>query len=171
MTGTGRLDKEPANAVNVGVQAGHEAASPVLARLLSAAASDPGRPALRFFGRATTYRDLGLNVEERAAGLRRLGLGPGARLGVLLPNCPALVTYTFAAYAVGASVVMLDPDASGPELTAAVLAARVTVLVTCDLTGVHTKALALAMQGILDRVVVVTFASQLPLAADRKSVV
>lgn len=165
MTGTGPLDKGLANTVDAAIEAGSEAASPVLARLLAAVASDPGRTALRFMGRATTYRDLGLKVEERANGLRHLGLGPGARLGVLLPNCPALVTYVFAAYAIGATVVLLDPEAADAELAATVQAARVRVLVTCDLAAVQAKGLALAQQGLLDRVVVVAFASQLPLAA------
>src|SRR5262245_20298346 len=63
-----------------------------LTRLLdSAAARHPRRPALYFLGRTITYRTLLQSVDRCAAGLRKLGVHPGDRVSLILPNCPQQV--------------------------------------------------------------------------------
>ena len=47
---------------------------------------------------------------------KNLGLAPGERLGIFLPNCPQLVMAYHAALRLGAVAVMLNPLLSPKEL-------------------------------------------------------
>ena len=46
----------------------------------------PGRVALEFFGRTTSYADLEEQILRAANGLRKLGVGAGDRVAIVLPN-------------------------------------------------------------------------------------
>ena len=84
--------------------------------LLQAAEQSPQSPALVFFGRTTTYGELNTRTASLASALQNLGLAPGERLGIFLPNCPQLVMAYHAALRLGAVVVMLNPLLSPKEL-------------------------------------------------------
>jgi len=84
--------------------------------LLQAAEKSPQAPALVFFGRAITYGQLDTQTARLAGALKKLGLAPGERLGIFLPNCPQLVMAYHAALRLGAVVVMLNPLLSAKEL-------------------------------------------------------
>jgi long-chain acyl-CoA synthetase len=84
--------------------------------LLQAAAKIPQASALAFFGRIFTYRELSEQAARLAQAFKTLGLNPGDRLGLMLPNCPQLVTAYHAALRLGAVVVMLNPLLSPKEL-------------------------------------------------------
>jgi long-chain acyl-CoA synthetase len=58
-----------------------------------AAAAFTNRPALSFEGRRWTYGELDAMVDRATAGLRRLGLQPGDKLGLCLPNTPYFVVF------------------------------------------------------------------------------
>ena len=61
-----------------------------LSRMLDDAARRfPDRIALDFLGKSTTYRQLSEQVARAAEALRRLGVGRGDVVGVILPNCPS----------------------------------------------------------------------------------
>ena len=80
-----------------GVPAQIEDPSQTLPEMLSASVKAFGRrPALDFFGAVTTYRELGEQVERAAEGLRRLGVGAGDRVALVLPNCPQHVVAFYA---------------------------------------------------------------------------
>lgn len=74
------------------------------------------RTALDFFGREVSYRALGEQVARAAAGLRRLGVGPGDRVAILLPNCPQHVIAFYAVLRIGAIVVEQNPLYTESEL-------------------------------------------------------
>ena len=84
--------------------------------LLQAAERSPQAPALVFFGRTTTYGELNTQTAALASALKDLGLAPGDRLGIFLPNCPQLVMAYHAALSLGAVAVMLNPLLSPKEL-------------------------------------------------------
>ena len=84
--------------------------------LLHAAEQSPQAPALVFFGRTTTYGELNTQTASLASALENLGLAPGERLGIFLPNCPQLVMAYNAALRLGAVAVMLNPLLSPKEL-------------------------------------------------------
>ena len=139
-------------------------AQPVRAFLDRAVRAFGPRPALRFMGRVTSYADFNARIDEATGVLRMLGAGPGVRIGLMLPSSPVVAVYVYAAFAVGATVVPLDPDAPQLELSEAAATSKINLLVTCDLAEILPKALALARPGGIACVVVVSFASMLLLA-------
>ncbi|MBC7308083.1 MAG: AMP-binding protein, partial [Dietzia sp.] len=73
-------------------------------------------PALQFFGRRTTYAELGDQVARAAEGLRRLGVRHGDRVALILPNCPQHVVAFYAVLRLGAVVVEHNPLYTSREL-------------------------------------------------------
>ncbi len=63
-----------------------------------------------------TYADLALSVDCLAFGLGEMGIEPGQRISLLLPNCPEFVYGYFAAAALGAIVVPVNPLLKPAEL-------------------------------------------------------
>lgn len=76
----------------------------------------PDRPALEFFGRETTYAELGDQIDRAAEGLRRLGVGHGDTVALVLPNCPQHVVAFYAALRLGAIVIEHNPLYTPREL-------------------------------------------------------
>ncbi|RXZ70955.1 long-chain-fatty-acid--CoA ligase [Agromyces albus] len=72
--------------------------------------------ALEFFGRTTTYAELGEQVERAAEGLRRLGVKHGDPVAIVLPNCPQHVVAFYAVLRLGAIVVEHNPLYTPREL-------------------------------------------------------
>ncbi|MCX7892820.1 MAG: long-chain-fatty-acid--CoA ligase [Burkholderiales bacterium] len=78
--------------------------------LEAAAARYPGKPALVFYGRELSYRDLAREVEALAGFMeRRLGVARGDRVLVDLQNSPQFVIAYYAALRVGAVAVPVNP--------------------------------------------------------------
>jgi len=82
----------------------------------SAVAAGDESVALQFFGRETTYRQLGDEIARAAEGLRRLGVKAGDRVALILPNCPQHVVAFYAALRLGAVVVEHNPLYTAREL-------------------------------------------------------
>jgi len=76
----------------------------------------PARPALEFFGKETTYAELGEQIERAAEGLRRLGVKKGDPVALVLPNCPQHVVAFYAILRLGAIVVEHNPLYTPREL-------------------------------------------------------
>lgn len=103
------------------------------AELLDLAAERwPGSPALCHLGRELTYRELRHDVEQFSTALARLGVEPGDRVGLVLPNSPQLVIGLFAVIRLGAVAVPLSPACPAPVLTGALVDAEAGVVVCTD---------------------------------------
>lgn len=76
----------------------------------------PEHTALEFFGRETSYAALGAQIDHAAEGLRRLGVKPGDRVALVLPNCPQHVVAFYAILRVGGIVVEHNPLYTPREL-------------------------------------------------------
>ncbi len=88
-----------------------------LVDIVAASARDyPDAPALQFFGRETTYRDLQSAIDRAAAGLQALGVGPGDPVAIVLPNCPQHIVAFYAILRLGAIVVEHNPLYTPREL-------------------------------------------------------
>ncbi|GAA3626716.1 long-chain-fatty-acid--CoA ligase [Microbacterium awajiense] len=88
-----------------------------LVDIVSASARDyPDAPALQFFGRTTTYRQLEAQIARAAAGLRELGVGAGDPVAIVLPNCPQHIVAFYAILRLGAVVVEHNPLYTPREL-------------------------------------------------------
>src|SRR3979411_2891118 len=82
---------------------------PLHAALSAMAARFPARPAIRFFGRSITYRELDAAANRFANVLLGLGLTQGDRVALLMPNCPQMVIAYYGALRAGAVVVPTSP--------------------------------------------------------------
>jgi len=88
-----------------------------LVEMLERSVAEGGeRPAMEFFGRRTSYTELGEQVDRAAEGLRRLGVRPGDRVALILPNCPQHVVAFYAVLRLGAVVVEHNPLYTAREL-------------------------------------------------------
>lgn len=67
-----------------------------------------GAPALLYEGRRISYAELAETVQRLAGGLRRLGVRPGDRVALWLPNVPAYVMLVFALARLGAVSVAVN---------------------------------------------------------------
>jgi long-chain acyl-CoA synthetase len=132
-------------------------------RLQSTAKRHPKCPALWFQGRKTTYRELLQDVTQAATVLSRFQVIPGDVVGLLLPSSPMLVIYAHAASIVGASIIPLDPTLNDGELTNLVTVGAVQTLVTLDLAETLPIAERLLERGLVQRVLVTPYRSQIPI--------
>src|SRR5262249_31348088 len=87
-----------------------------LTHLRRHAATSPRHPVLRFMGSTITYSSLELEIRRVAAGLAALGVCPGDRIGLVLPNCPQFLIAEFAAWWLGAIVCPVNPTYPDDEL-------------------------------------------------------
>ncbi|MBX3693907.1 MAG: AMP-binding protein [Steroidobacteraceae bacterium] len=110
-------------------------------RLLDEAAQRwPDRPALEFYGRRIDYRELHALAARTAAGLQRLGVRPGDRVGLYLPNCPQYPLAFFGALLAGAVVVNLSPLDAATTLAHKIEDSGAELLITLDLAALYPNA-------------------------------
>jgi long-chain acyl-CoA synthetase len=83
------------------------------------AARWPSRPALFFKGATITYSTLEKSSSRLAAGLASIGVKPGDRVAIILPNCPQFIVAEIAAWKAGAIVCPVNPTYTDRELEAA----------------------------------------------------
>src|SRR5258708_14976805 len=98
--------------------------------LRSAARRFPLRTALIFEGARMTYRRLNRESSRFANMLRTLGLAPGERVLILLPNLPQTVIAYYGTLKAGAVVVFTTPLSEPDELARQVVDSGARVLVT-----------------------------------------
>jgi len=91
-------------------------ATSLWANLAISAQRYPDRPALVFFGRTFSYKELAEGVERLAARLHALGVQRGDRVVLCMQNCPQLVMAHFAILRANAVVVPVNPMNRAEEL-------------------------------------------------------
>ena len=100
-----------------GVPAEIELPTQSLVAMVEQSVAEAGdHPALEFFGRRTTYAELGDQIDRAAEGLRGLGVRAGDRVALILPNCPQHVVAFYAVLRLGAVVVEHNPLYTSREL-------------------------------------------------------
>ncbi|SDN76572.1 long-chain acyl-CoA synthetase [Paenibacillus sp. yr247] len=105
-----------------------------LARLLvDSAEKFPDRPSMYFLGKTLRYQEV-LDASYRFANvLRELGVSPGDRVSIMLPNCPQTIIAYFGTLMMGGIVVMTNPLYMERELVHQLSDSGATVIVTLDL--------------------------------------
>jgi long-chain acyl-CoA synthetase len=137
--------------------------SRLLTDLIDHAVRDhPARIAIDFLGRRWTYAEIGTLVDRAARGLQDIGVGPGTRLGLCLPNTPYFVILYFAALKCGATIVNFNPLYVEHELRHQIRDSGTTVMAVPDLKMIHSKVLAVADEAGLQKIVVCPVADILP---------
>jgi len=120
------------------------------------------RPCLDFMGRRWRYAEVGQLVQRAAEGFRRLGAGPGTRIGLCLPNGPHYVIAFFGALRAGATVVNFNPLYVPAELAAQSADAGVEIMVAPDLEPILGRVIGLLGRGPVRHIVACPFADVLP---------
>jgi amino acid adenylation domain-containing protein len=90
----------------------------------------PDAVALTFEGAHVTYADLDRRASHLAHRLRRAGVGPEARVGLMLERSPEMVISILAVLKAGGAYVPLDPGYPAERLAYMLADARVAVLLT-----------------------------------------
>jgi long-chain acyl-CoA synthetase len=112
------------------------------------------KAAIEFRGRNISYRDLKALADAAAAAFVRLGVRPGDRIALLLPNTPWHPVAFFGAVKAGAVVVHLSP-LDAPRILAHKLSdSGAKLLVTTNLDGLAGKAVKLRHDGLVQLVAV-----------------
>ncbi|CAN5223618.1 long-chain-fatty-acid--CoA ligase [soil metagenome] len=100
-----------------GVPAEIELPTESLVEMLERSVTEAGsHPAMEFFGRRTSYAELGDQIDRAAEGLRKLGVRAGDRVALILPNSPQHVVAFYAILRLGAVVVEHNPLYTSREL-------------------------------------------------------
>ncbi len=134
-----------------------------LTDLLAASVARFGdRPAMDFLGRRWTYRELGRLVERATRGFQDLGIGPGSKVGLCLPNTPYYIVCYCAVLAAGGTVVNFNPLYVERELVHQITDSGATVMVVMDLEASYRRVANVAGQAGLQRLVVCPMAGILP---------
>ncbi len=126
------------------------------------ARAHPQRSAVEFLGRRITYRTLAALVDRAAHGLQELGLKPGERVGLCLPNSPYFVIFYFAVMKAGGVVVNYNPLYTEPELCRQMLDSGTVMMVVPDVAAIHDKVVAVAARTDLRRVILCSLADAMP---------
>src|SRR5262249_45240420 len=84
--------------------------------LADGARDHPDDPVLLFKGAKISYGELDRLSDACAIALRDLGVAPGDRVALLLPNCPQFFIVQFGAWKIGAIVAPLNPIYTEHEL-------------------------------------------------------
>jgi long-chain acyl-CoA synthetase len=118
--------------------------------------------AIDFLGRRTDYAELGRLTNAAAAGLQKLGVTKGTKIGLCLPNSPYSIIMYFAILKAGGTVVNFNPLYTLKEIETMAREADVDMMVTIDVAVVFNNISRLAGQGLFKRVIVCRLADALP---------
>ena len=121
---------------------------PVPALLDRAASLWPDKPAIEYHDRKISFSALAGMVDRMAAGLMRLGIGPGRPIALFLPNTPWHSVCFFAALKVGARLVHLSPLDAPRELAHKVMDSGADVVITTDMGGLGVGAVRFVEAGL-----------------------
>lgn len=141
------------------------AAKPLPDLLDEAAARFADRPCLDFLGRRYRYREVASLVDRAAAGLQAIGVSPGARVGLFLPNTPYFVILYYAALKAGAILVNFNPLLAEREIEQQVADSGVEVMATLDLGVLYGKLARILERCPLRRIIVCPMQDILPMPA------
>lgn len=92
----------------------------------------PNNNAVIFYGSTLTYRQLERRVNQFAHALHGLGIEPGDRVMVVLPNIPQMIVAYYATLKVGGVVVLPNPDADQEQIARFIDETGAKVLVTLN---------------------------------------
>jgi len=128
----------------------------------TAVAAHGSRMCTNFLGKGLTYAEIGQFVDRTAAGLQKLGVKRGTKVGLFMPNCPTFIIYYFATLKAGGTIVNYNPLYTPDELAFQVKDSETELMVTLDLKLLFDKVEGLMQAGVLRRTIVASFSALLP---------
>ncbi|OJW73524.1 MAG: dicarboxylate--CoA ligase PimA [Sphingomonadales bacterium 63-6] len=127
-------------------------------------AAHPAASLIEFMGRHYSYAEVLCDARAFAAGLQKLGIRKGDRVGLFLPNAPIYVAAYYGAMIAGATAVNFSPLYTVEELEAQVEDSGTRLLVTLDVPALLPTACKVLDQSSLQTLVVGRLAEMLPWA-------
>ncbi len=134
----------------------------VPALMINAAAKYGTRPAIDFMDRIYSYGEVAELVNRVAKGLQAQGLNKGDRIGLMLPNCPAMVISYYAVLKAGGTVVNFNPLYAEEEIRDQIEDSECDVLITLDMPLIYDKTAKMLGKTRLKKIVLASMAEQLP---------
>ena len=129
---------------------------------LTSTAADPSAPLVDFLGRSFSYGQIASQARSIAAGLQALGIGPGERVGLFLPNVPLYLSAYYGVLLTGASVVNYAPMWSAAELEAALAETTPRLVISVDVPALLETVAAARAKAPFPTLVVGRLAAMLP---------
>lgn len=129
--------------------------------LIAAERANPGAAVIDFIGRKYSYAETLSAARRVAAGLRRMGVERGDRIGLFLPNVPHYVAAYYGAMMMGAIVVNFSPLYTIEELKHQVEDSGTRILFTLSAKALLPTALQVLEQSSLERLIVGSVAGAL----------
>jgi len=120
----------------------------------------PENAALNLMGRTISFRELDSLVNRFARALSDLGVSPGDRVAMLLPNIPQVVIANYAAFRIGAVTALNNPLYTERELTHQLNTSGAKILITLDL--LHSMAVKLLETTTVEQIIVCRLQDYLP---------
>jgi long-chain acyl-CoA synthetase len=120
------------------------------------------RPCLDFLDKHYTYNEVADLVARAAAGLQKLGVVKGTRVGLFLPNTPYYVIMFYAVLKIGGVIVNFNPLYAEKEVERQIKDSDCRVMVTLDLEALYQKLAAMFGRTALERLVICRMADILP---------
>jgi long-chain acyl-CoA synthetase len=135
---------------------------PMHALLDDAVARFGQRVCIDFLDRRYSFAEIGRLANKAAKGLKDLGVGPGVKVGLHLPNCPYFVICYYAVLKAGGTLVHYNPLYATPELQHQIDDSETDVMITLDVASLWDKLGPLVGRSRLKHVVVCSLAAALP---------
>ena len=129
-----------------------------------AAAAHRDAPLIDFLGRHYSYGETADGANRVAAGLAKMGYGPGDRIGLFLPNVPHYLAAYYGILKLGATAVNFSPLYTPAELEHQVEDSGTRLLFTLSASALLPTALEVLEKSSLERLVVGSVAGALPAA-------
>lgn len=136
--------------------------APLTALLENAENTYPDHIAIDFLGKTLTYRELAQNARYFAAGLQKMGVGKGTRVGLFLPNSPHFVIAYYGILLSGATVVNFNPLYPVRDITHQIEDSGVAVMVTFAMKSLLGKLEACRAKITMPLLVAAQFTEALP---------
>ena len=128
--------------------------------LHEAATKWPDRPALLFKGSRISYRQFETESNAFAAALHAMGVRPGDRVAICLPNCPQFLIAEFGAWKIGAVTSPFNPTYTERETQDALQASGAETVVV--LNRFYEKIKSIQSQTAVKRVIATGIKDYLP---------
>ncbi|MCE7887696.1 MAG: long-chain fatty acid--CoA ligase [Alphaproteobacteria bacterium PRO2] len=135
---------------------------PVFALMDDAAKKYPNRPAFDFLGKKYNWSEISSLVNRFAAGLQRIGVKKGQKIGLFLPNSPYFLIAYYGILKAGASVVNFNPLYADRELNHQIADSETDMMVTVDLAMLYGKMEKMLGQTRLQKLILCRFTDILP---------
>lgn len=130
------------------------------ATVLDTAARELSFPALTFMGRAITYSELAANIETVAKAFYSIGVRPGNRVMICLPNVPQAIYCLYGLNRIGAIAAMVHPLSAIGEIVYDLNEASCDFAVTLD--QFYAKFIEVRKQRPIKKLIIARVSDELP---------